>query len=172
MTEFWKILLSSFLGAALATLGGYFLFKFQENRKLSNAKASMHLELSNILDLFIKTQEELNRNEGYGKVQVITNKIYREPSEFLQFKAILTQLPKSKFESIGQLYQKITEFEETRSFLIDRKVKGIEVSELIEKKKLSPDERTTIQFMRIYEAYFRNLDLLISEIEEVKRILE
>lgn len=45
MTEFWKIILSLFLGAALAIFGGYILCKFQENQKLRNAKASMEKEL-------------------------------------------------------------------------------------------------------------------------------
>ncbi|MFA9370132.1 MAG: hypothetical protein ACERIH_00270 [Labilibaculum antarcticum] len=170
MTEFWKIILSSFLGATLAIVGGYILFKVQENRKLSNAKASMSLELNSVSDILIKTQKELSQNHGSGTVQIMINRIYQKPSEFEDFKAILAQLPKSNFESIGRLYRKIIEFEEIRDYLIQEN--GIELSVLVEKKELTSGERKTIQFMKIYEAYFRNLDLLIKEIEEVKRILE
>jgi hypothetical protein len=172
MTEFWKIILSSFLGALLALAGGYLLFRIQENRKLNNAKVSMHLELSRISKLLADTHKELISKGGSGTIQIMVNKINDKPSDFMNFKSILAQLPKPEFASIGLLYSKITEFEEVRRYLLDRKENGVELSELLKKESLTPDERTTIQFMRIYKEYFMNLDLLIREIEEVKEILK
>lgn len=172
MTEFWKIVLSSFLGAFLALAGGYLLFRIQESKRLGNAKMSMYLELSRVSKLLTDTCKELRNNEGLGPIQIMVNKIHEKPSDFENFKPILAQLPKIKFVSIGILYSKIIEFEEVRRNLIERKERGIELSGVLGKESLTPDDKITIQFMRIYEAYFRNLDSLILEIEEVKDFLK
>lgn len=172
MTKFWEIIISSVVGASLALLGAIVTMRIQDNRSLKNAKFSISVELRQIKDILVDIRGQAIDSKGTLSVDVIQTNLYYPPSDFDTYKISLSQLKPSDFRKVSDIYRKIKEFEELRLILLKKKEDGIDLSAISNKEKLSTEERTLKKYMDIYLNYYLNMDLLISEINEVYKLVE
>lgn len=172
MTKFWEIIIGSVVGAFLALLGAIVTMKIQDNRSLQNAKFSISVELRQIKDILVDIRGQAIDSKGTLSVDVIQTTLYYPPSDFDTYKISLSRLKPSDFRKVCDIYRKIKEFEELRLILLKKKENGIDLSAISNSEKLSTEEKTLKKYMEIYLNYYLNMDLLISEINEVYELVE